>query len=98
MDNNCIYASVNMFGSVGTIDDIHNDDFTKNVETFYGCYGKIIAQVKNHASKAKLIMVKIMTNGHKSRTMTVLSRILQGITEYLLFPLMMTVSFQLSIN
>ena len=50
---------------LGTIDDIHDDDFTKNPDTFYGCYGKIIAQVKNHAPKAKLIMVKIMTNGPK---------------------------------
>lgn len=50
---------------LGTIDDIHDDDFTKNADTFYGCYGKIITQVKNHAPKARLIMVKIMTNGPK---------------------------------
>ena len=50
---------------LGTIEDIHDDDFTKNADTFYGCYGKIIAQVKNHAHKAKLIMVKIMTNSTK---------------------------------
>lgn len=53
--------------ALGTIDDIHDDDFMKNPDTFYGCYGKIIAQVKNHAPKARLIMVKIMTNGEKKQ-------------------------------
>lgn len=50
---------------LGTVEDIHDDDYTKNADTFYGCYGKIIAQVKNHAPKAKLIMVKIMKNTDK---------------------------------
>lgn len=43
---------------IGTIADIHDEDYTLNADTFYGCYGKIIQQVKNHAPKAKIVMIK----------------------------------------
>ena len=41
---------------LGTIDDI-KDDYNDNPDTFYGNYGKIIAQIKNHAPNAKLIII-----------------------------------------
>lgn len=44
---------------IGSISDIHDDDYTQNADTFYGNYGKIIAQVKAHAPNARFCMVKI---------------------------------------
>ena len=43
--------------TIGTVADIHDADYTQNPETFYGCYGKIIQQIKNHAPNAKLVMI-----------------------------------------
>lgn len=48
--------------TIGTLDDIH-DDYTENANTFYGYYGKIISQVKNHAPKARFVMIKIHVSG-----------------------------------
>ena len=41
----------------GTIADIH-DDYTQNPNTLYGNYGKIIAQIKQHAPYAKILLCK----------------------------------------
>lgn len=43
---------------IGTINDI-KEDYTQNADTFYGNYGKIIAQLKLHAPNAKLCMILI---------------------------------------
>ena len=43
---------------IGTVDDIH-EDYTQNADTFYGNYGKIIAQVKAHSPKALFCLIKI---------------------------------------
>ena len=43
---------------IGTVADI-NDDYTQNADTFYGNYGKIIAQVKAHSPKALFCLIKI---------------------------------------
>lgn len=43
---------------LGTIDDIKSD-YTQNPETFYGCYGKIIAQIMEHAPNARHCMILI---------------------------------------
>lgn len=43
--------------TIGTVADINDSDYTQNPETFYGCYGKIIQQIKDHAPNAKLVMV-----------------------------------------
>lgn len=58
---------VNVDTTEGTIADIH-DDWTLNADTFYGNYGKIIAQIKAHAPKAKLILVKSWVNHNKYGT------------------------------
>lgn len=47
---------------VGTISDI-KDDYTENGESYFGWYGSIIAQVQAHAPKAKIVLVKIWTDG-----------------------------------
>lgn len=47
---------------LGNINDI-KQDYTQNADTFYGNYGKIISQVLNHSSNAKLVMVKIPLPG-----------------------------------
>lgn len=44
--------------TIGTIEDINND-YTQNPNTFYGNYGKIIAQIKEHAPNAKIIISKV---------------------------------------
>ena len=43
---------------IGSISDIHDADYTQNADTFYGNYGKIIAQVKAHAPNARFCMIK----------------------------------------
>ena len=43
---------------IGSISDIHDDDYTQNADTFYGNYGKIIARVKAHAPNARFCMIK----------------------------------------
>lgn len=47
---------------VGTISDI-KDNYTENGESYFGWYGSIIAQVQAHATKAKIVLVKIWTDG-----------------------------------
>jgi lysophospholipase L1-like esterase len=47
---------------IGTISDIKSN-YSENGESFYGWYGSIIAQVQGHAPKAKIVLVKIWTNG-----------------------------------
>lgn len=44
---------------IGSVADINDADYTQNADTFCGNYGKIIAQVKAHAPKAKFCMVKL---------------------------------------
>lgn len=43
---------------IGSISDIHDADYTLNADTFYGNYGKIIQQVKDHAPNARFCMIK----------------------------------------
>lgn len=50
---------------IGTVNDIHDEDYTLNADSFYGWYGKIIQQVKNHAPNANLIMIKNWVKGDK---------------------------------
>ena len=47
---------------LGTIADIKSD-YTQNPNTFYGDYGKIIAQIINHAPNAKLIISTMTHSG-----------------------------------
>lgn len=42
----------------GSIADC-NEDFTKNPNTFYGCYGKIIGNIQRYAPGAKIIILSV---------------------------------------
>lgn len=59
-----IGLGVNDSGSVtlGTINDIHLDDFTQNADTFYGNYGKIIGNIKALQPKAKIFLLTQASN------------------------------------
>ena len=41
---------------LGTIEDIDDEDYTQNADTFYGNYGKIISNIKIHAPDALIVM------------------------------------------
>lgn len=52
--------------TLGSVSDI-NDDYTQNPNTFYGNYGRIIAQIKNHAPNSMIIISKCwLTNAYGS--------------------------------
>lgn len=60
---------------LGTIEDIH-EDYTTNPDTFYGNYGKIIAQIMEHAPKARHCMILIpLTGGYKDSFNTAITEI-----------------------
>lgn len=46
---------------IGSVDDIKGD-YTQNLDTFYGNYGKIISQIKAHAPHAKIVMSTMAEN------------------------------------
>ena len=54
---------VNQVVTIGSIADINDSDYTQNPDTFYGNYGKLIAQLKAHAPNAKIILVKSWIDG-----------------------------------
>lgn len=66
---------------IGSVSDIHDDDYTQNADTFYGNYGKIIQQVKNHAPNARFIMVKLMAAWNEN-----FNAAIEGIAEHYGFP------------
>lgn len=68
---------------IGSVSDIHDDDYTLNADTFYGNYGKIIQQIKNHAPNAKLVMV---TNFVKGNTWTAYDDAIREIAVHYAIP------------
>lgn len=55
----------NQYLTVGSVTDINDSDYTQNPDTFYGNYGRIIQQIKNHAPNAKLVMITNWVQGSK---------------------------------
>lgn len=49
--------------SIGTIDDIHDSDYTLNADSFYGNYGKLIQKIINHAFNSKIVLINTMREG-----------------------------------
>ena len=45
-------------GYIGTVSDLH-EDYNENPDTFYGNYGKIVGNVKNHAPNSKIIFLSL---------------------------------------
>ena len=44
---------------IGTVDDIDDNNYNNNADTFFGNYGKLIAQVMEHAPNARFCLIKI---------------------------------------
>lgn len=44
---------------IGTIEDIHPDDYTKNAETYAGLYGRIIQRLKEIQPHAKFFLMTV---------------------------------------
>lgn len=44
--------------TVGTVADI-KEDYTQNPDTFYGNYGRIVAQIAEHAPNAQIVLIRI---------------------------------------
>lgn len=70
--------------TLGTIDDI-KEDYTQNADTFYGNYGRIIAQIQAHAPYAILMMVSITSPVSTSRKNT-MNPAIQEIAEHFGLP------------
>lgn len=69
--------------TIGTVADIHDADYTQNADTFYGNYGRIIQQIKNHAPSAKLVMI---TNWVQGSTWTDYDTAIRGIATHYSIP------------
>jgi lysophospholipase L1-like esterase len=54
----CLGINDRTYVTKGTIADI-KEDYTENPNTFYGNYGKIIAQIKENAPNAKILISKV---------------------------------------
>jgi len=54
---------INQGMTVGTIQDICKEDYTKNEETFAGYYGQIIQRIKELQPRAKIFLVSIPSHG-----------------------------------
>lgn len=42
--------------TIGTVNDINDEDYTLNADTFFGNYGRLIAQLKQHAPLARFVI------------------------------------------
>lgn len=65
--NDANYYGVDYLGSVEDI----CEDYTQNPDTFYGNYGRIIANVKEHAPQAKLVMFTMVPTTDTKATFNV---------------------------
>lgn len=52
--------------TLGTIADVHTDDYTDNPDTFYGDYGKIIGNIKEHSPKSIIICLSVFRQGERN--------------------------------
>ena len=71
---------------IGDETDINDEDYTQNANTFYGNYGKIIQQLKNHAPNAKFIMITIMRPDSMNPNYSTYSEAIKGIAAHYGFP------------
>lgn len=69
--------------TIGTVADINDSDYTQNPDTFYGNYGRIIQQIKNHAPNAKLVMI---TNWVQGSTWTAYDVAIRAIAQHYSIP------------
>lgn len=71
---------------LGSIDDIIDADYTLNPDTFYGNYGKIIQQIKNHAPKAKIVLVGCMRPASMNDAYRIYTNAIEKIAEHYSVP------------
>lgn len=71
---------------IGDETDINDEDWTQNSNTFYGNYGKIIQQLKDHAPKAKFIMITVMRPDSMNANYSAYSEAIKGIAAHYGFP------------
>ena len=45
--------------TLGTVDDIDTSDYTQNPDTFFGDYGRIIGNIKEHAPNAIIVLLSV---------------------------------------
>ena len=45
--------------TLGSIDDVDTSDYTQNPDTFFGDYGRIIGNIKEHAPKAVIVCLSV---------------------------------------
>ena len=45
--------------TLGTIEDVNTEDYTQNPDTFFGDYGRIIGNIKEHAPKAVIFLMSV---------------------------------------
>ena len=52
----CLGINDSSYTTLGSISDINDSDPTQNPNTFYGNYGRIIAEIQNYSPESRLIM------------------------------------------
>lgn len=75
--------------TLGTIADIH-EDYTKNPDTFYGNYGRIIAQIQEHAPNAKIVMIKVLAPTYSDAGYSWSSAAIEEIAQHYNIPFLET--------
>lgn len=66
---------------IGTVEDIHDNDYTQNADTFYGNYGRIIAQCKEHSPDCCFIISKLVASNDETVT-DAFNDAIDGIAEH----------------
>jgi len=81
--NDCIQYGTSY---IGQDSDINDDNWTINSDTFYGNYGKIIQQLKNHAPNARFVMITVMRPDSMNPNYSTFSNAIKGIANHYGFP------------
>ena len=67
---------------LGELADIHDSDPSLNADTFYGNYGKIVQNIKNHAQNAKFVFVGCMRPSSLNANYGVYTTAIEEIAEH----------------
>ena len=72
--------------TIGTIADINDSDYTQNPDTFYGNYGRLIAQLKTHAPFARFVIFGRWLWDKPAQTFSNYSNAAEEIAEHFVIP------------
>lgn len=83
----CLGINDTSLGSsyIGSVSDIHDSDYTLNADTFYGNYGKIIQQMKNHSPDALFIISELVA-WNDSSVKDAFNAAIRGIADHYSIP------------